>query len=190
MVPANVSMVGAGVMVPRSTSFWAVVKFGESAAIDAPLSLLGRLDARPRPRHDHRRRDLPHRPPTSGCAVQPSKPALVAVRVTAWVSPAARSTGVVGPSSRPFSRVRPERRVDWRAVGTTGHVAEEVLLHTVLGEVIAFEVEEDVVGGGLGEKRQAVLGVEGLSQLVIRRASLASDLLRTRLLPDPYQCLP
>ena len=33
-----------------------------------------------------------------------------------------------------------------------------------LGEVIAFEVEEDVVGGGLGEKRKAVLGVEGLSQ--------------------------
>ncbi len=68
-------------------------------------------------------------------------------------------------------------------------VAEQVLAHALLGEVIAFEVEEDVVGRGLGQEREAVLGIERPFQLVVRRAAVAAALLDARLVAEARQRL-
>ena len=57
---------------------------------------------------------------------------------------------------------RPERSVGGLAVEAACHVAEKVLAHAFLGEVVAFKVEKDVIGGGFGQERKAMLGVEGL----------------------------
>ena len=82
----------------------------------------------------------------------------------------------------------PQRRVLLLPAGIRHDVAEQVLLHAPLGEVVALEVEEYVAFGRLGEKREAMLGVERRPEFVERFACVPALLLHAGLVPNAHQC--
>ena len=77
----------------------------------------------------------------------------------------------------------PAARVDVIVVAM-GHPAPQVLQTTRLNKRIAFEIEEDISGGGLRQAAQSASWFE-LKKLVHRPPRLAPIPLNARLLPDP-----
>ena len=65
--------------------------------------------------------------------------------------------------------------------------AEEVLQAAVAGEAVALEVEEEVAGRRLGERREALVRRHRLDQLVEAPTLPPRLVLHARLLPDPAQ---
>ena len=86
-----------------------------------------------------------------------------------------------------FWLLGPEWRVPQLPAGISHDIAEQVLLHASLGEVVAFEVEEYVAYRRLGKKCEAVLGVERFPELVERLAAVAAHLLYAGLIPNASQ---
>ena len=158
---------------------------GDQRALDDRVQVDERAAAQQRVELDLARGVAPHQPLERGglvrCEVVDVGAGVACARLRCEVHEALERGALLG------ERRGPQRRIDGPAVGAVRHVAEQVFLHAVFAEVVAFEIQEDVVGRGLRQQRQAVLGVERRLDLVIRRTAFASAQLHTGLGPDADQ---